>query len=386
MKNSRRVTNAPPYLFVEIERKRDQAILQGRDIINLAIGDPDFPTPDFIIKRMEQVIKSPKNHQYPDYDGSPEFRRAAAEYIEKKYDVRVDPDTQIVALLGSKEGIAHTFLACVNEGDFTLVPDPAYPVYKIATLFAGGVPYPMPLFEKNNFLPDFGAIPTEVAERAKLMFINYPNNPTGTTADKNFYTKAVEFCKQYNIVLCNDNAYCEFMFSGEESTSILQVEGGTDIGIEFYTCSKSYNMTGWRIGFAVGNKETISGLKAVKHNLDSGQFTAIQEAGIEALENGDWFAKEMRNIYSQRCEIWTESLKIMGLDFVKPKGAFYVWTKVPEGYDSMRFADMILEKADVLVAPGVGFGKHGEGYFRISLTINGNRLEEAMERMKKIIK
>ena len=283
MKNSRRVTNAPPYLFVEIERKRDQAILQGRDIINLAIGDPDFPTPDFIIKRMEQVIKSPKNHQYPDYDGSPEFRRAAAEYIEKKYDVRVDPDTQIVALLGSKEGIAHTFLACVNEGDFTLVPDPAYPVYKIATLFAGGVPYPMPLFEKNNFLPDFGAIPTEVAERAKLMFINYPNNPTGTTADKNFYTKAVEFCKQYNIVLCNDNAYCEFMFSGEESTSILQVEGGTDIGIEFYTCSKSYNMTGWRIGFAVGNKETISGLKAVKHNLDSGQFTAIQEAGIEAL-------------------------------------------------------------------------------------------------------
>lgn len=383
--DARRILAAPPYLFVEIERKRDQAVLQGRDIINLAIGDPDMSTPDFVIDKMKSAIEKPKNHQYPDYDGSPEFRRIAAEFIQRKYGVTLDPDSQIVALLGSKEGIAHTFLACVNEGDFTLVPDPAYPVYKTATLFAGGVPYPMPLLPENRFLPDFKAIPVEVAERAKLMFINYPNNPTGATADKEFYAGAVEFCKKYNIVLCNDNAYCEFVFDGGESTSILQVEGGMDIGIEFYSCSKSYNMTGWRIGFAVGSKETIAGLKAVKHNLDSGQFTAIQEAGAEALENGDWFAQEMRNIYSQRSDICINELKEMKLEVEKPKGAFYIWAKVPKGYDSMRFADTLLDKADVLVAPGVGFGKYGEGYFRISLTISNHRLVEAMERIKKFL-
>lgn len=384
MKQARRLDNAPPYLFVEIEENIKKAQAQGIDVINLGIGDPDLPTPDFIINKMVEALKEPEYHRYPEYDGGIGFRLAVARYYKRRFNVDLDPETEVVALLGSKEGIAHMFFALVNEGDFTLVPDPQYPVYKIATSLTGGVPYPMPLKKENGYFPDLSQIPVEVVKRSKIIFVNYPNNPTGAVADLNFYQEVVDFAAKNDIVACNDNAYAEFAYDGLTAPSILQAEGAKETAVEFHSLSKSYNMTGWRVGFAVGNKEAISKLKKMKNNIDSGVFTAIQAAAIEALNNGDAFAAEMRGVYQNRRDLAVRELKKLGFDFEVPQGAFYVWIKVPDGYSSKSFTQMLLDKTGVVVAPGSGYGEYGEGYFRISLTIDDKRLEEAFERLGRL--
>jgi len=384
MKHARRLDNAPPYLFVEIEDSIKKAQAQGVDVINLAIGDPDLPTPPFIINRMVEALKDQKYHCYPEYDGCIEFRTAAANYYKRRFGVELDPETEVLTLLGAKEGIAHIFFALVNEGDFTLVPDPQYPVYKNATGLTGGVPYPMPLLSENAFLPDFSRIPKELLKRTKILFLNYPNNPTGAVADLGFYQKAVEFALEYDIVVCNDNAYSEFTWDGFRAPSILEVKGAMRTSIEFHTLSKSYNMTGWRIGYAAGNAEIISKLKKMKHNIDSGVFTAIQAAGIEALDNGDEFISGMRAVYALRREIAAKMLHEAGFEFEMPRGTFYIWFKVPDGLTSKGFSDELLKKTGVVVAPGSGYGEYGEGFCRISLTVSDVRLREAFTRILSI--
>ena len=382
MKQAKRLDNAPPYLFVEIENKINAARSRGVDLINLGIGDPDLPTPSFIIDKMVEALKNPHYHQYPEYDGCMEFRQAVADYYKRRFGVELDPETEVLTLLGSKEGIAHIFFALVNDGDFTLVPDPQYPVYKLATAITGGVAYPMPLLPENGFLPDFSIIPAEVLKRSKILFLNYPNNPTGAVASLDFYKRAAELGNKYEVLVCNDNAYSEFTYDDIVSPSILQVPGAMDTAIEFHTLSKSYNMTGWRLGYAVGNKDAIAKLKKIKHNIDSGAFTAIQMAGIEALNKGDNFIKEMVKVYDRRRQLAFDCLASAGLEYARTGGAFYLWVKVPAGYTSAEFSDMLLQKCGVVVAPGSGYGEYGEGYFRISLTISDERLKEAFERIK----
>ncbi len=384
MKHARRLDNAPPYLFVEIEENIRKAKEKGIDVINIGIGDPDLPTPDFVVDKMVEAVKDPKNHCYPEYDGSLEFRDAAAQYYKRRFGVSLDPEKETVALLGSKEGIAHIFFALVNECDFTLVPDPQYPVYKIASALTGGVPYLMPLTMENGFLPCLEAIPEEVAKRSKILFVNYPNNPTGTVANLNFYQKLIDFGKKYDIVICNDNAYSEFTYDGAVAPSILEADGAMDIAVEFHTLSKSYNMTGWRIGYAAGNQEVISKLKKIKNNIDSGIFNAVQAAGTEALLKGDGFTKKMCGIYEERRNIAMEEMKKLGWEFQVPKGAFYIWAKVPGGFTSQSFTSLLLEKAGVVVSPGSGYGRAGEGYVRLALTVGEDRIKEAFERIKGI--
>ncbi|MBZ4647160.1 MAG: LL-diaminopimelate aminotransferase [Petroclostridium sp.] len=381
MKQARRLDNAPPYLFVEIENKIKEAQKKGVDVINLGIGDPDIPTPDFIVNKAIEAIKNPTYHCYPEYDGCIEYRSAVARYYKRRFGVELDPENEIVALLGSKEGIAHIFFALVNDGDFTLVPDPQYPVYRLATSLTGGIPYPMPLIPENGFLPDFSMIPIEVLKRTKILFINYPNNPTGVVANLDFYKKVIEIGKKYEILICNDNAYSEFTYDGVVAPSLLQVEGAMDTAIEFHSLSKSYNMTGWRLGYAVGNSDAIAKLKKMKHNIDSGIFTALQVAGIEALDNGDSFIKNMVKIYERRKDYVLGCLDRLGWEYVRPEGAFYIWVKAPGQYSSSEFASLLLKKYGIVVAPGNGYGDYGEGYIRISLTISDERLKEAFERV-----
>jgi LL-diaminopimelate aminotransferase len=382
MRQAKRLDNTPPYVFVEIENKIAQLRNKGVDVIDIAIGDPDTPTPDFVINRMVEALRCHKYFKYPEYDGCMQFRRAAANYYQRRFGVSLDPETEVLALLGSKEGIAHIFFALVNDGDFTLIPDPQYPVYTLATSITGGIAYPLPLLPENGFLPDFSSIPTEVLKRAKILFLNYPNNPTGAVANLDFYKKAIELGKKYGILVCNDNAYSEFAYEGIVSPSILQVPGAMDSAIEFHTLSKSYNMTGWRLGYVVGNRDAIGKLMKMKHNIDSGVFTAVQIAGAEALENGDSFVKKMADIYKSRRQMAFDYLKAMNLRYVKPQGTFYIWINVPEGFTSMSFASHILENCGVVVTPGVWYGKQGEGYIRISLTASDDRIREAFERMK----
>ncbi len=382
MKQARRLDNAPPYLFVEIERKIKLAQEKGIDVINLAIGDPDMPTPAFIVDKMIEAVKNPVYHQYPEYDGCLEFREAVAGYYRRRFGLSLDPEEEILTLLGSKEGIAHIFAALVNDGDFTLVPDPQYPVYKLATAITGGIAYPMPLRPENNYLPDFSIIPEEVLRRAKILFVNYPNNPTGTVADLEFYQRTVDLGRKYEILVCNDNAYSEFTYDGITAPSLLQAEGAMDTAVEFHTLSKSYNMTGWRLGYAVGNRDAITKLKKMKHNIDSGAFTAVQMAGIEALNKGDDFTRRMVELYDRRRQETFAFLDSMGWKYVRAKGAFYIWAEVPGALDSLDFADFLLEKCGVVVAPGAGYGDQGEGFFRISLTVSDERLREAFERIR----
>lgn len=382
MKQARRLDNAPPYLFVEIERKIREAREKGVDVINLAIGDPDMPTPGFIVEKMVEAVRNPVYHQYPEYDGCEEYREAIAAYYKRRFGVVLDPETEILALLGSKEGIAHIFGALVNDGDFTLVPDPQYPVYKLATSITGGIAYPMPLLPENGFLPDFSVIPEEVLKRTKILFINYPNNPTGTVAGLDFYGRVAGLGRKYDILVCNDNAYSEFTYDGITAPSLLQAEGAMETCMEFHTLSKSYNMTGWRIGYAVGNRDAISKLKKMKHNIDSGAFTAVQIAAVEALEKGDSFTKEMVGVYDRRRRAAFGFLDDMGWDYVRTMGAFYVWVKLPPELKSLAFSDLLLERCGVVVAPGSGYGDYGEGYIRLSLTVPDERLDEAFVRIR----
>jgi len=383
MKIAQRIQAIPPYLFAEINKKKEKAIKEGVDIINLGIGDPDKPTPDHIIKKLNESVADPKTHDYPPYAGTSDFRHAVSSWYKNRFGVNLDADKEIMALIGSKEGIAHIFLAFIDPGDFSLIPDPAYPVYKTGTLFADGSPYIMPLLEKNGFLPDLENIDKEIAQRAKIMFINYPNNPTGAVADKYFFEKVVKFAKKYDILICHDFAYSEMTYDGYKANSFLEVDGAKDVGIEFHSLSKTYNMTGWRLGFAVGNAEAISALSIIKTNIDSGVFKAIQRAGVEALSGPQDNIQKMNEIYTGRRNIVINGLNKLGWNLQPIKATFYIWVHTLNKMNSMDFANLLLEKTGIIVTPGIGYGEYGEGYVRIALTVEEKRLEEAIDRIKK---
>lgn len=382
MKQSVRLDKIPPYLFAEIDKKIDAAKAKGYDIISLGVGDPDTPTLDDIVTEMHNAIDLPQNHDYPPYNGTKEFREASCKWMKDRFGVELDANDEMLANIGSKEAIAHVFFAYVDEGDYTLVPDPGYPVYKNATIFAGGTPYSMPLSVENNFLPDFDKIPEDIAKKAKLMFLNYPNNPTGAVCDLDFFKKAVDFCKKYDILLCHDQAYCEMTYDGYVAPSVLQVEGAKDIAIEFFSHSKSYNMTGWRVGFVCGNKDAIKALGTIKNNIDSGVFKAIQQAAVAAYNTPKEKIQKLNDMYKERKEIMEAGLKELGWNITPSKATFYLWLPVPQGFTSEEFVTLMLEKAHLVVPPGNGYGKYGEGFFRIALTKPAEVIKEALKRMK----
>ena len=382
MRVSERLKKIPPYLFAEIDRKIAEAKAQGKDVISLGIGDPDTPTLQPVVDAMHEAIDNPKNHDYPPYNGTETFRKAACAWMKKRFGVELDADTEMLCNIGSKEAIAHVFFAFVDEGDYTLVPDPGYPVYKNATIFAGGTPYSMPLLEENGFLPDLDAIPEDIAKKSKLMFLNYPNNPTGAVASKEFFKKAVDFCKKYDILLCSDMAYSEMTYDGYKAPSVLEVEGAMDVAIEFYSHSKSYNMTGWRVGFVCGNKDAVKALGTIKNNIDSGTFKAIQDAAIKAFEIDESYIENLNNMYQERRDAMEAGLRELGWDIKPSKATFYIWIPVPKGYTSEQFATKMLEDAAIVVPPGNGYGKYGEGYIRIALTKDVDTIKKCINRMK----
>ncbi|MDT8335316.1 MAG: LL-diaminopimelate aminotransferase [Desulfurivibrionaceae bacterium] len=378
-----RLKQLPPYLFAELDRKKDEVKGRGVDVIDVGVGDPDQPTPQHIIDTLCEAVQKPQYHRYPSYTGMNNFREAVSTWYGKRAGVKLHPLKEVVSLIGSKEGIAHIPLAFINPGDVVLVPSPAYPVYKIATQFAGGFPYEMPLLKENGFLPDLDKIPTDVLAKAKMMFLNYPNNPTAAPATPEFFVKVVAFAKAHDIMICHDFAYSEMAFDGYLPPSFLETPGAMEVGIEFHSLSKTYNMTGWRIGWAAGNSEIIGGLGQIKSNIDSGIFEAIQIAGIEAMRDDAAWLAEMRALYTERRDVVMRGLAEMGIKADAPKATFYVWAEVPAGYDSAGFVAHLLEKSGIVCTPGNGFGDPGEGYFRIALTVSRERLQEAVDRMKK---
>ncbi len=377
-----RLKRLAPYLFAEIDRKKREVRARGVDVIDLGIGDPDLPTPPHIIQALQKAAEDPANHRYPSYEGMLAYRQAVADWYAKRFNVRLDPEQEVLTLIGSKEGTAHIPLAFVNPGDVVLVPDPGYPVYAAGTWFAGGDVHWMPLRRENRFLPDLGAIPRDVARRTKLMYLNYPNNPTAAVATRQFFADVVEFARRHGILVCHDLMYSELKFDGFEPPSLLEIEGAREVGVEFHSLSKTYSMTGWRLGFCVGNRAAVAGLGAVKTNVDSGVFQAVQMAGIAALTGPQELTEQYRRTYQERRDIVVGGLKQLGWEVDIPKATFFVWAPVPGGLDSRGFATRLLEEAGVVVTPGVGFGPSGEGFYRIALTVERTRIAEAMERLK----
>ena len=377
-----RIKNLPPYLFAAIDKAKQEARARGVDVIDLSVGDPDLPTPEHIVKALSQAAGDSSNHQYPSYEGKLTFRTAVAEWYRRTFSVDLDPKSEVLTLIGSKEGIAHAPLAFINPGDAALVPDPGYPVYRTATAFAGGEPLIMPLLKENRFLPDLDAISPEDARRAKIMFLNYPNNPIGASADRSFFKKLIDFARDYNIIIMHDNPYSETYYDGERSLSLLEIKGAKDVAVEFHSLSKTYNMTGWRIGSVVGNASVVAGIGKIKSNIDSGTFGAVQDAGIVALNSPKEVVDEMRKIYQHRIEILYRALKEMGLELEKPRATLYLWAWV--GGSSIEYSGRLLEKTGIVATPGVGFGKYGEGYIRFSITQPTARIEEAVVRLEKM--
>ncbi len=380
---SDRLKALPPYLFVRLDAMKAEARARGVDVIDLGIGDPDQPTPAHIIEAMKRAVDDPANHRYPSTAGLKAFQDACAGYMERRFRVRVEPKA-VVSLIGSKEGIAHFPLAFLNAQDLALVPSPAYPVYKIGTLFAGGESWIMPLRAEKGFLPDLDAIPADVAGKAKILFLNYPNNPTAAVAGLDFFERAVAFAKKNDMIILHDCAYAELAFDGFEPPSILEVKGAFDCAVELHSLSKTFNMTGWRIGFAVGCPEAVAALGRVKSNIDSGVFQAVQLAAVEALNNCDDDIKTVRKLYQKRRDVLAEGLAGLGLEFEKPRATFYFWAKVPSGYTSEDFVAKLLEEAGIMSSPGNGYGPEGEGFFRMALIVDETRMREAVERMRKI--
>lgn len=380
-----RIKNLPPYLFARIEQLIAEKKAAGVDVISLGIGDPDLPTPEHIVAEAQKQVAVPVNHQYPSSVGMPAYRQAVADWYQRRFGVTLDPKSEVVALIGSKEGIAHISWCYLDPGDTVLVPDPGYPVYSGGAILAGAVPYYVPLLAENGFLPVFADIPTEVAKRAKMMFVNYPNNPIGAVADEHFYRELVAFAKEFEVLICHDNAYSEVAYEGYRPLSFLQTPGAKEVGIEFNSVSKAYNMTGWRIGWAAGNAGVVEALGRFKTNIDSGQFQAVQYAAMAGLSGDQAGIAKHNLIYQERRDLVVEAMNSMGWQLPKPKATFYIWAPVPAGYTSASFAEFVLEKAGVVLTPGNGYGEKGEGYFRISITMPKERLAEAMERMKQNI-
>jgi len=369
MRFSKRMDSLKPYLFVEINKKIAEKKAKGEEIISFAIGDPDIPTPPHIIEKLCQAAHDPPNHRYPETAGLPELCRAIAGWYQRRFGVTLDPESEVLPLIGSKEGIGHIAFCFIDPGDIALVPDPAYPVYSISTMLAGGRPYYMALKEENNFLPNLKSLGNYVLEKARLLWLNYPNNPTGAVAELDFFNRVVELARQHNIAVCHDGPYSEVAFDGYQPVSFMQATGAKEVGVEFHSLSKSYNMTGWRIGMVVGNAGMIDALRRLKSNLDSGIPQAIQYAAIEALNGPQDCIAEHNAIYQRRRDLVVEVLTKLGLQVRVPKASLYVWAKVPEGFNSVDFTADLLEQAGVAVTPGVGYGRSGEGYVRLSLTI-----------------
>jgi LL-diaminopimelate aminotransferase len=379
---AKRMESLPPYLFARINQTRDTLRKEGVDVIDLGIGDPDLPTPSFIVEAMQRAVEDPSHHHYPSYEGMPALREAATRWYKKRFHVDLDPDREVLVLIGSKEGLAHLTIALVNPGDMTLVPSPGYPVYGVSTLMAGGEPYFMPLLKENMFLPRLNDIPPSVAEKAKIMFLNYPNNPTAATADASFYEGVVQFASRWNTVVCHDAAYSEIAFDGYRPMSFLEADGAKDVGIEIHSLSKTCNMTGWRVGFAVGNRDVIDGLRRVKSNIDSGVFEAIQVAAIAALENYEKNHSHTLGIYQRRRDLLAEGLRKAGLEVQRCAATFYLWITVPRGFTSVDFAALLLSKTGIVLTPGNGFGEWGEGYVRAAFTRDEEQVREAVRRLQ----
>ncbi|MFH1380892.1 MAG: LL-diaminopimelate aminotransferase [Candidatus Omnitrophota bacterium] len=385
IEQSDRLQKLPPYLFVEIDKAKRRALEEGKDVIDLGVGDPDQPTPKFILEAIHKASLNPENHRYPTNKGFFELRIEIARWYKARFNVELDPDREILPLIGSKEGIAHMPLAFLNKGDVGLIPDPAYPPYNSGVIFAGGEPYRMPLLAKNAFLPDLNHIKHNALSRAKLMFLNYPNNPTSSVCDGAFFNEVVKFAYKHNIIVCHDAAYGELSFDGLKTESFLSAKDAKSIGVEFHSFSKIFNMTGWRLGFVCGNSKVIEGLAKLKANIDSGVVNAIQSAGIEGLKRIDKVTKEAKTLYEKRRNVFVDGLNKAGWAVTKPKATFYVWAPVFGRHTSATLAREILEKCDVVVTPGNGFDPGGEGYVRMALTVGEFRLKEAVDRIRKII-
>ncbi len=378
---SKRLEKLPPYLFLEISRKIAEKRAKGIDVVSFGIGDPDIPTPSHIIESLRQASLDPANHRYPETDGLPDFRKAIAEWYEKRFGLSFNPNKEVLPLIGSKEGIGHIALCFLDQGDTALVPDPGYPVYSVGTMFAGGESYLMPLKEENGFLPDLEAIPEKIAQKAKVMWLNYPNNPTAAVADLDFFEKAVSFAKKHDIAICHDGPYSDVAFDGYKPVSFMQARGAKDVGVEFHSLSKTFNMTGWRVGMLVGNEKIVDALLRVKSNLDSGIPQAIQLAAVTALRGPQDCIEEHNRIYQRRRDKITSVLHKIGLKTMPTKASLYLWVKIPEGFTSGEFATRLLDETSVVVTPGLGYGKSGEGFIRFSLTIPENRMEEGLKRL-----
>lgn len=384
MRTAQRLDNLPPYLFARIDQKKADLEARGADVISLGIGDPDISTPAHIVRAMANAIRKPENHRYPDYAGSPAFRAACARYMKARFDVEVDPADEVLALIGSKEGIAHLCNAFVDPGEYVLAPSIGYPVYSGGATLVNGNTYALPMREEDGFLADFTAVPEDVLAKAKILFLNYPNNPTGAIATPEYFDAAIAFCREHDLLLAHDNAYCDICFDGYRAPSILERPHAMECCIEFFSLSKTYNMTGWRIGFACGNAQAVQALGTVKNNLDSGQFTAIQDAAIAALDGPQECVEEMCALYEHRRDAVVTALQGIGIDCTAPKATIYVWAKVPDGHTSESFATELLERAHVIVTPGSGYGEGGEGYIRISLTTPDHDLQEAIRRIARL--
>ena len=381
MRLAKRIEKLPPYLFVEISRKIAEKRAKGEEVISFGIGDPDFPTPPHIINSLCQAAQDPTNHRYPETAGLPELRQAIAGWYEKRFGVCLDADKEVLPLIGAKEGIVHIALCFIDIDDIALVPDPAYPPYSLGTILAGGKPYYMPLTEHNDFLPDLETIPSDALKQAKLLWINYPNNPTGAVAELEFFNRVVNFARQHKLAVCHDGPYTEIAFDGYQPVSFMQADGAKEVGVEFHSLSKSYNMTGWRIGMAVGNADMVDALRRVKSNLDSGVPQAIQYAAVEALTGPQDSIQKQNAIYQKRRDLVVDMLNSVGLEARLPKAGLYVWAKVPNGYTSVDFANELLEQVGVVVTPGIGYGQNGEGYVRLSLTISDASLVRGLSRL-----
>jgi LL-diaminopimelate aminotransferase len=379
-----RIKHLPPYLFAAIDQTKNEARSKGVDVIDLSVGDPDIPTPPHIVEALKKAAENPENHQYPSYSGKRSFRTAVADWYKETFGVNLDPDKEVLTLIGSKEGLAHAPLAFINQKDLALVPDPAYTVYKTSVMFAGGESIVMPLLRENRFLPDLDAIDATVARKAKLIFLNYPNNPTGATANRDFFKELIDFARDYDLIVIHDNPYSEVYYDSQRSLSILMIEGAKDVSVEFHSLSKTYNMTGWRIGAVVGNPEVVAGIGKVKSNIDSGNFGAVQDAGIVALRSpqSQKAVKKIRQVYQQRIDILYKCLKNLGFDLEKPRATLYLWVWV--GGDSVKFCQNLLKETGVVATPGVGFGNYGEGYIRFSITQPTNQIVKAVERLEKM--
>ena len=386
MQTAERLSKIPPYLFVTLRNKINKARAEGVDVISLGVGDPVDPTPQSVIDELCQQAQVPINHQYPidEEKGMLAFRQETANWYRKRYGVELNPEGEVVGLIGSKEGCHHFVLGVANAGDVILMTSPGYPGYRASIYLGNAEPYEMPILDEGNYLPDFEKIPPDIVKRAKAMFLNYPNNPTGACATREFFDKVVEFAKAHDIAVCHDNPYSEVVFDGQERLSFLSVPGAKDVGIELNSLSKPYNMTGWRIGMAIGNRQIISAICKVKENTDSGIFNAIQYAAITALQKEDANIAKMMDIYYRRRKLVLDTLEKVGLKFKPQKGTFYLWIPAPKGMTSIDFTTLLFEKAAVVVAAGTAYGKYGEGYVRISLTVPDKRLAEAMERIRKI--